>query len=124
MSANDSDDLNAKIMKSPACAKLAEFIVNVYPKRDFRFCTSWSSYSICLTDEEDLINEVYAELYPEQEGRDWLSDLPSLLLEIAAAHRLIHVNEDDDTKNRHDQAFITFCKDAIEDLFTCHLNEI
>ena len=35
---------------------LVDFIVNTYPKRGILFATSWTTYSICSTPEEDLLN--------------------------------------------------------------------
>lgn len=107
---------------SDAITALFDFIVNVYPKRNMRFSTSWTTYAICPTTEESLLHEAFCALQDKNPDTtdsseldvDYVRDIPSMLI-CLAQHRA--------TKRSHVDAIIAFSRDAIEDLMSCHLNE-
>ncbi len=109
----------------PAMIALAAFIFHEYPKRDYKFATSWSTYAICSTAEEDLVNAAfYAEeqiknpsFNPDVDPLDlnYLRDLPTLVLNLCICH----------AKSETDiSAAKTFVADAMSDLMQCHLSEM
>lgn len=92
---------------------LVDFIVNTYPKRGILFATSWTTYSICSTPEEDLLCAVF----PGEE-RDWIKELPDLIV------RLGHEHCADQDEYDGLELFAMFLGDAMRDLAFCHMRDM
>lgn len=90
---------------------LVDFIVNTYPKRGFLFSTSWTSYSICETQEEELLCAVFPG------DRDWINELPDLIIRLGTEYC-----KQDDGYELMD-LFAMFLGDAMRDLANCHMRE-
>ena len=103
-----------EILKTcPEAIALAEHIF-AYRDKPQRFETSWTNYSTSPTTHESRIDDLLAVLYPEQERRDYVIQLPSIVIALVSLH----------TKRAEDiVAAKKFIADAIEDLVECHLRE-
>ncbi len=103
-------EYDAAIEGSEAKA-LAEFIFTTY--RPGSFCTSWSSYAITPSTEEELVDALIRKLTTE-EYPDWLNELPQALIAMATRHA--------ETDEQVDK-LVRFGADAVADLMACNIRE-
>lgn len=105
---------------------LHTYIVDVYPRLDQSFSTSWTNYAMCPTDVEQLL---YAWLqigddYPDSPNHDldWFKAVPSLLFDLAIkAGANTFQTEDGDYAWM--EAYAKFAGDFMQDSFYCHLRD-
>lgn len=99
---------------------LAEFVLNVYPDRDYDFSTSWSCYGMYCSPEEVICDELITSLYGEGSNTAYLDVIPGELHEVACA--LV-----EDKSVDYDEVIERISKftgDMTRDLTYCDLREI
>jgi hypothetical protein len=89
---------------------LIDFIVNVYPTRDYEFSTSWTNYLLCQTPEETLVSDVLAQ--GDEPFPIWIHEVPIMLLNLALQR-----------PSRELPLFIKFAQDFLADTYRCTHSE-
>jgi hypothetical protein len=119
-------NLNDLLKSAPEAIALRDFILDVYPKRNRPFTTSWSTYAICATDEEVLLSNLYSVITTDKYP-SYINTLPSIVTmlgQTVLTNEVLNPSSDDFSENERVQtAFATFVADAMRDIVACHLIE-
>lgn len=115
-------DTEEFIRANDACIKLREFIL----AHEGEFATSWSSYSIQTTPEEDLIYACFATMTPINAAfnvdADWFREVPSMLYMVGQA--FLCQCDSEDARAAWIEKVSEFAASYMKDAMGCFLREI